>query len=145
MYRLLIHGVLLFMAAPALAQNGAIVVGTPITFATPATITHWDPQFVGFWPGPNARIVIELVARGRPDVVLTFDYPRDCGSFGATDGKPNPPTCPDRDTSAEVNAAILVLNAANNSGGNTRMYQKIFNNICADFPSRFLGGCTVTP
>lgn len=142
MRRLLFVLILLFTAAPAFAQ-GAIANGTPETFPAPASITHWDPQFIGFWPGPNARIVVAVVARGRPDVVLTFEYPRDCGSFGATNGVPNPPACPNRDTSAEVNAAITALNGANNSGVNPRMWQRIFANICDDFPGKFPGGCTV--
>ena len=77
--------------------------------------------------------------------VLTFEYPRDCGSFGATvvDGKtvPNPSTCANLDTSAEVNALIAALNTANLS---TRsLWRRVLDRIVADFPSRFPGGGTV--
>lgn len=141
--RHLITFILLLVAAPAFAQ-GTIRQATPTTFAAPATIQDWDLKSITFEPGPSARIYVEIVAVGRPDVVLSFEYPRDCGSFGAdAQGVPNPPTCPARDTSAEVNTAIGVINSRNSSGANPRLWQFLFGFICTDFPSRFPGGCVV--
>lgn len=140
--RTLLTLVCLLAPVTALAQDG-IVVGTPITFSTPATITVWDIKSLLYEPGDNARILVELVGRGRPDVVLTFEYPRDCGSFGSSGNPPvpNPPVCANLDTSSEVNDLITALNTANL--GTRSLRRRTLDRLCADFPSRFPGGCTV--
>lgn len=122
-----------------------IALGKPITFAAPAAITAYEPVSLTIRPGASAQIVIEIAPTTDPTKVLIFEYPRDCGSFGATvvDGKtvPNPPSCPNHDTSAEVNALIAALNTANLS---TRaLWRRVFDRVVADFPSRFPGGGTV--
>lgn len=141
--RYLLVSLLPCLLLPSLAAaQGSIRQSTPTTFATPSSISDWDPKSLHIEPGASAAIVVELVARNRPDVVLRFEYPRDCGSFGADgNGQPNPPVCPNRDTSAEIDALITTLNTINLS---TRsLWRRIFDNLCADFPSKFPGGCTV--
>lgn len=136
--------ILLGAAIGASAQTGAIRQTTPTTFTAPSTIQDWDPKSLHIIPGPAAQILVEIVARNRPDVTLTFNYPTDCGSFGTdASGQPNPPACPNRDTSAEIDALISTLNKLNFSGANQSLWQRVFNNICADFPGKFPGGCTV--
>lgn len=135
---------LLAVTVPVLAQ-GTITLGAPVTFTAPATITAYEPVALTIRIAPVAEITVEVRATTQPDKVLTFRYPYDCGSFGATtvDGKqvPNPPTCANLDTSAEVAALITALNTANLS---TRaLWRRVFDRLVTDFPSRFPGGGTV--
>ena len=125
--------------------QGSIGLTTPITFIAPPSISAYNPQLLSIKPGPFAEITIELVASTDSTKVLSFVYPHDCGSFGSTivDGKnvPNPPVCANLDTSAEVNTLITGLNSANLS---TRsLWRRVFDRVCADFPSKFPNGCTV--
>lgn len=140
--RYLLTALLILIAAPVFAQGGAIGIGTPITFVAPATITGYDLDELSLHPGAGASIRVVLVAKEQSGIKLTFEYPRDCGSFGANaQGVPNPPTCPGRDTSAEIDSLLTALNTVNLT---TRsLWRRIFDNLCADFPSRFPGGCTV--
>ena len=132
------------ISSNVLAQ-GAVAIGTPIVPPTPATISSYNPQSLTIRPGANASITVELVASSDPTNVMSFEYPRDCGSFGSTivDNKvvPNPPTCPNLDTSAEVNTLIGNLNTANLTTRN--LWRRVFDRLVADFPSRFPGGGTV--
>ena len=125
--------------------QGTISLSTPVTFAAPPAISAYQPVSLTIRPGPTAQIVIEIAPTTDLTKVLTFEYPRDCGSFGSTlvDGKqvPNPPTCANLDSSAEVNTLITALNTANLS---TRsLWRRVLDRIVADFPSRFPGGGTV--
>lgn len=134
----------LFITNEASGQ-GAVAIGTPIVPPTPATISLYNPHSLTIKPGVSASIVIELVAANDDTKVLSFEYPRDCGSFGSTTVNgvttPNPPTCPNHDTSAEVNSLITALNTVNLT---TRsLWRRVFDRVCADFPSKFPGGCTV--
>ena len=142
--RYLLTTLFLLTASPALAQ-GSIALGTPVTFPTPPSIAAYIPKSLMLEPGAAARILVTLVSNDANARELHFEYPRDCGSFGATtvDGKPvpNPPTCPNLDTSAEVNTLIGQLNTVNLS---TRsLWRRLFDRLVADFPSRFPGGGTV--
>lgn len=141
MHRPLFGLLALLAAAPALAQDGQITLGTPVTFAAPAAITDYRPTSITLRKLPVAQILVEIVANSDASKVMTFEYPRDCGSFGSTDGKPNPPTCPARDTSTEIAALIDTIVSLNLSV--TNLWRRVFTNLCADFPSRFPGGCTV--
>ena len=140
----LLTGLFLLVSSVAYAQ-GAVAIGTPIVSPTPPTINLYNPQSLTIRPGTNASITVELVAANDSTNILTFEYPRDCGSFGSTvvDNVviPNPPTCPNLDTSAEVNSLITTLNTVNLS---TRsLWRRVFDRLVADFPSRFPGGGTV--
>ena len=134
----------LFISSVAYAQ-GSVAIGTPIVPPTPPTINLYNPHSLTIRPGANATITVELVASSDPTNILSFEYPRDCGSFGSTvvDGKevPNPPTCANLDTSAEVNALLNGLNTANLTTRN--LWRRVFDRLVADFPSRFPGGGTV--
>lgn len=144
MRRLSLVFTLLLVAVPTLAQ-GSIALGTPIVPATPPTISAYTPVELVIRPGANAQIVVTIVATTDPTKVLIFEYPRDCGSFGGTTTNgvftPNPPVCPNLDSSAEVDALITTLNTVNLS---TRsLWRRVFDRLVADFPSRFPGGGTV--
>jgi len=134
--------VFLLIASTVNAQ-GLINIGTPITFTAPATITAYELVELILRPGANAQIIVVIASTNDLSQTLTFEYPRDCGSFGFSGNPqiPNPPVCPNRDSSSEVNSLITTLNTINLS---TRsLWRRIFDNLCADFPSRFNGGCTV--
>ena len=136
---------LFLLITSEVSGQGAVAIGTPIVPPTPPTINLYNPHSLTIRPGANASITVELVASSDPTNVMSFEYPRDCGSFGSTvvDGKvvPNGPTCPNHDSSVEVNALITALNTVNLS---TRsLWRRVFDRVCADFPSKFPGGCTV--
>jgi hypothetical protein len=132
---------LLIIATPVLAQ-GSIRQTTPATFPTPASIQDWEPEGIALdrFPG-TIRVVLR--ATTQHDVKMYIEYPRDCGSFGASGDPPvpNPPACPQRDTSAEISALIDQLIGLNLTTRN--LWRRVMDNVCADFPSRFPGGCVV--
>ncbi len=142
--RYILFALSLFVPVVASAQ-GAITLGTPITAPAPPAIASYVPKALTLETGAAARIVITLVSNDANAREIHFEYPRDCGSFGATlvNGLqvPNPPTCPNLDTSAEVATLIGQLNTANLS---TRsLWRRVFDRLVADFPARFNGGGTV--
>lgn len=123
--------------------NGSISLGTPVTFSAPATISAYEPVELVIRRLPVATISVTIQSTTDPSRTLSFEYPRDCGSFGASGNPPvpNPPVCPNRDSSSEILALIDTLNTVNLS---TRsLWRRVFDNLCADFPSKFPGGCTV--
>lgn len=142
-FAILFAVVALVLPARDSSAQGLIQLGTPVTFPPPPTITHYGFKRFTLELDPG-RIEVVLVSNDANKHILNFEYPRDCGAFGVdSEGNPNPPVCPARDTSAEITALIGSLDTANLSLANLNLRRRIMGFLCTDFPSRLGGVCTV--
>lgn len=126
MLTILMVGLLL---APATFAQEAI--NLTVAKSTP-NVTTYAPKALTITLAPNPSIHVVITANGT-GIDEVFNYP-----CSAVAGDVN--ACA-TDTSAEVTTLITALNTANLT---TRsLWRRVFDRLCADFPLRFVGGCTV--
>lgn len=120
----------LLLTGTASAQE-AITLTTPIPSAVPARASYQPVKLdITVWPEPEIRVTI----RANDGTMELFVFP--CTGPLAGGG----PTCP-TDTPAKTQALITALNTADLKTRN--LWRRVFDRLCADFPARFPGGCTV--
>lgn len=132
--RYLSLALILLLPAPLYAQE-AVALTVTKTFATPPSITAYQPGVLYLDLIPVPRIFVRLAANG--ELQDPFEYPKDCKAIPPS----VTPVCANLDTEAEVATLIGQLNTVNLV---TRsLWRRIFDRLVADFPARFPGGATV--